>query len=104
LKGSNEPKLKLRGIEYEQVTSADGNDAETELKLFAQSHAGRVINLQSLPFTQDRDELFDELKAASVCIMPSWHEGFGLVAWEAIAAGVPLIVAVKSGVYKFLSD
>lgn len=36
--------------------------------------------------------------------MPSWHEGFGLVAWEAIAAGVPLIVCENSGVYQLLDE
>lgn len=36
--------------------------------------------------------------------MPSWHEGFGLVAWEAVAAGVPLIVSKESGVYEFLDE
>jgi tetratricopeptide (TPR) repeat protein len=44
------------------------------------------------------------LKGASVALMPSWHEGFGLVAWEAIAAGVPLIVGKSSGVYRFLEE
>lgn len=102
LRGENEPRLILRGIELEKPPNKDSFDAETELKELAQQHAGRVITLQALPFTQDRAELFEDLKKASVCLMPSWHEGFGLVAWEAIAAGVPLIVSKKSGVYHFL--
>jgi glycosyltransferase involved in cell wall biosynthesis len=51
-----------------------------------------VVNLHALPYTDDRQQLYSELSRASVALMPSWHEGFGLVAWEAIAAGVPLIV------------
>jgi Glycosyl transferases group 1/Tetratricopeptide repeat len=104
LKGEREPKLKLRGVDFEQTLDAAPSQAEAELKQFAEIHATRAINLQALPFTQDRTELFDELKAASVCLMPSWHEGFGLVAWEAIAAGVPLILSKKSGVYRFLKE
>ncbi len=37
-------------------------------------------------------------------MMLSWHEGFGLAAWEAIAAGVPLIISKHSGVYKLLEE
>jgi glycosyltransferase involved in cell wall biosynthesis len=37
-------------------------------------------------------------------MMPSWHEGFGLVGWEAIAAGVPLIVGKGSGLYRWLAE
>ncbi|WP_120967974.1 tetratricopeptide repeat protein [Comamonas sp. lk] len=102
LRGENEPRIILRGIELEETPNTDSTGAEVELKELAQQHAGRVISLQALPFTQNRTELFDELKAASVCLMPSWHEGFGLVAWEAIAAGVPLILSQKSGAYHFL--
>jgi hypothetical protein len=102
LRGEHEPRLILRGVELEHTPSADSPGAEAELKALAQQHAKRVIGLQALPFTQDRTELFDELKAASVCLMPSWHEGFGLVAWEAIAAGVPLVLSNKSGAYQFL--
>ncbi len=101
LRGEGAPRLILRGVELE-TPSADSPGAEAELKELAQQHANRVIGLQALPFTQDRTKLFDELKAASVCLMPSWHEGFGLVAWEAIAAGVPLVLSKNSGVYQFL--
>ena len=36
--------------------------------------------------------------------MLSWHEGFGLTGWEAIAAGVPLIVSENSGVYQLVDE
>ncbi len=34
----------------------------------------------------------------------SVHEGFGLTAWEAIGAAVPLILSKNSGVYEFLAS
>ena len=104
----NEPKMVLRGVDYEdlsgQSSSQPNEDPETALKKFAEEYAGCVINMQSLPYTQERKILYDDLRAASVALMPSWHEGFGLVAWEAIAAGVPLIISKKSGVYRLLKE
>jgi len=104
LRGENEPMLILRGVDFENSHVDQNLDAEHELKLFAEKYAGRAFNLLALPFTIDRKTLFDDLRNASVAMMPSWHEGFGLVAWEAIAAGVPLIVSKKSGVYRLLKE
>ncbi|WP_158247498.1 MULTISPECIES: tetratricopeptide repeat protein [unclassified Pseudomonas] len=104
LRGENEPMLTLRGVEFENPHIEHHPSAEQELKLFAEKYAGRAFNLVALPFTTDRKELFDDLRSSSVAMMPSWHEGFGLVAWEAIAAGVPLIVSKKSGVYRLLRE
>lgn len=103
------PKLVLRGVNFEAdaAPAKPGEtvkDPETELKKFAEEYASGVINLQALPYTQNRQELFQQLAASSVALMPSWHEGFGLVAWEAIAAGVPLIVSKESGVFLFLDE
>ncbi|WP_090142138.1 glycosyltransferase [Limnohabitans sp. DM1] len=102
LQGASEPKITLRGIALEDQPGPNYANAEQELQAFAHTQAGRVINIKALPFTQDRPALFAELRQSSVCMVPSWHEGFGLVAWEAIAAGVPLVLSQKSGVYHLL--
>jgi tetratricopeptide (TPR) repeat protein len=103
-----QPRLTLRGVDFEnQLTRSSTSERpnpETELKEFAEIYADAVINLHALPFTHDRQQLYSELRGASVALMPSWHEGFGLVAWEAIAAGVPLIVGANSGVYRLLEE
>jgi DNA polymerase III delta prime subunit len=104
LKGENEPMLILRGVDFEKSHVKQDHDAEINLKLFSEKYAGRAFNLQALPFTTDRKNLFNDLRGASVAMMPSWHEGFGLVAWEAIAAGVPLILSNKSGAYKLIKS
>ncbi len=36
--------------------------------------------------------------------MLSWHEGFGLTGWEAIAARVPLIVSKQSGLFRLVNE
>jgi glycosyltransferase involved in cell wall biosynthesis len=99
-----EPWLKLRGVEFEKIDGTIDPEAEHDLKLFAEKYAKGVLTLHALPFTKDRNKLFDDLREASVAMMPSWHEGFGLVAWEAIAAGVPLILSKKSGAYLLLEE
>lgn len=43
-----------------------------------------------------------DLWQSRVLVMPSRHEGFGLVALEAIAAGVPVLVSRESGVGRML--
>lgn len=104
----NRSKIVLRGVDFESCQDygkcEPKPNPEQELRDFAESYAGGVITLHALPYTQDRAELHDNLKSASVALMPSWHEGFGLVAWEAIAAGVPLIISKDSGVYEFLKE
>ena len=42
------------------------------------------------------------LRQANVIVMPSRTEGFGLVALEAISAGVPVLVSSESGIAKAL--
>lgn len=102
------PKIVLRGVDFESrqnyCKDQPPKNPETELQQFAEQYAHARINLMALPYTQDRKELYDNLKSASVALMPSWHEGFGLVAWEAIAAGVPLIISKDSGVYELLKE
>lgn len=100
------PKLLMRGVDFEgeDTNEPHYSASEKNLKLFAQEYSGSVINLHALPYTKERNELFDELKKSSLAAMPSWHEGFGLVAWEAIAAGVPLIISKESGVFQLISE
>jgi D-inositol-3-phosphate glycosyltransferase len=48
-------------------------------------------------YSPDQEELRAELWQARLVIMPSLHEGFGLAAYEAIAAGVPVLITQESG-------
>ena len=51
------------------------------------------------PGTVDRD-----LRSASVLMMPSRGEGFGLVGLEAISVGTPVLVSSRSGLAEMLLD
>lgn len=79
-------------------------DVSGELRTLAEAEAGRVVNISVLPFSSDRRILHRLLCEANLCIMASWREGFGLAGWEAIAAGVPLLLSKQSGLYRLLDD
>ena len=55
-------------------------------------------------FVQSREELKDLLCEADLAIMPSKTEEFGLVAVEALSAGLPILVGSKSGMAKALEN
>jgi glycosyltransferase involved in cell wall biosynthesis len=49
------------------------------------------------PFTSNVDQIQHSLRRATLCIMPSRVEPFGLVAYEAIGLGTPVLLTDKSG-------
>lgn len=53
-------------------------------------------------FTTEDWSLAADLNGASLLLMPSKKEGFGLVALEAIAAGVPVLMTAESGLAEML--
>ena len=81
----------------------EGNQLQQLLK-DGERYANRKITINGIPYIEKREVLNDILREHSLCIMPSLREGFGLVGWEAISAGVPIIISDVSGLYKFLSS
>jgi hypothetical protein len=77
---------------------------EQALKELMRKETGRQIPVNATVYTADRQKLFDALADNEVALMLSWHEGFGLVGWEAISAGVPLVVSKRTGLYKLLNS
>jgi glycosyltransferase involved in cell wall biosynthesis len=59
-------------------------------------------NRIAFPGFLDKDDLGYLLERSSVVVMPSRAEPFGLVALEAVAAGVPVILASHAGVAELL--
>ncbi|MBN9118370.1 MAG: hypothetical protein J0I06_04275 [Planctomycetes bacterium] len=79
-------------------------DEERAVKELMRQEAGRQIAVNATVYTDDRAKLYAALADSEVALMLSWHEGFGLVGWEAIAAEVPLVVSRRTGLYKLLTD
>ena len=44
------------------------------------------------------------IKDSTISLMLSRHEGFGLTGWEAIGAGIPLILSKNSGLWRYLEQ
>ena len=63
---------------------------------------GKKIHLKK--FTEDQTIMDFILKDTTVAFMPSRHEGFGLTGWEAIGAGIPLIITKNSGVWDCIKN
>jgi glycosyltransferase involved in cell wall biosynthesis len=90
------PVVKLIGVE-------DGDTHAATIKHEVETRANRCVNVHLCPFLE-RKVLLDEMDGSNLCLMLSWHEGFGLSGWEAIAAGIPLILSRNSGLYRFLDE
>jgi tetratricopeptide (TPR) repeat protein len=90
----NAPTLRMRGVPADQHADVS--------KACSAAAQGQVINFDLQDYTEDRNAYFADLATSSVALMPSWHEGFGLTAWEAIACRVPVVVGEQSGVYRLL--
>ena len=55
-------------------------------------------------FTVSDDRLQADLRRASLVLMPSKKEGFGLVGVEAIIAGTPVLISAESGLGQLLRE
>jgi glycosyltransferase involved in cell wall biosynthesis len=71
----------------------------------AQALLGRRIHDVFIrPYSADTKQLHEDLWNTTVMCMPSREEGFGLVALEAIAAGIPVLVDRYSGLAEVLEE
>ncbi|MCX2483524.1 glycosyltransferase [Pedobacter sp. MR2016-24] len=85
------------------VIGIEGNLIQ-EMREVAAEIAGRVVHLKPFPFLEDQIRLQSLIKDCNLCLMLSWHEGFGLTAWEAISAAIPVVISENSGVYMLLKN
>jgi tetratricopeptide (TPR) repeat protein len=86
------------------IKDAGGETEKSLIKLAEDLGGSYPPQVTAQPFQEDRRQMFTQLAGAHLALMPSWHEGFGLVGWEAVAAGVPLILSVDSGLYQLLRE
>lgn len=60
------------------------------------------LSIRVKEYSSDIDAIEQDLRRASVLLMPSRREGFGLVPLEALQVGTPILVSNKSGFAEFL--
>lgn len=92
-----DPRITVVGIDKRK-------EEERRLRELAEDRAGRKVVVLGQQFTEDREQLLGVLRGSSACLMLSLHEGFGLVGWEAIAAGVPLVLTRNSGLHRLIES
>ena len=55
--------------------------------------ADRSVAVNLVPYVKERQQYFSELMDSDLVVMPSVKEGFGLVAWEAMSLGIPVVIS-----------
>lgn len=98
--GNKQPRLSIIGYQKSESLEAIQN----EINICYRDYTPAALSIMPQHYTEDRTYLFDELKDYSFAMMLSSHEGFGLVGYEAISAGIPVIISRSSGLYKFLQE
>ena len=86
------------------VGAREGKQDEVTNKLLEPRLGIAAAQLTVRKFVQSRDGMKDLLCEADLVIMPSKSEGFGLVALEALSAGLPILVGGRSGFAKALGN
>lgn len=89
------PQLIIQG-----AVIADADELATELA----DMAGSRLKIHVAPYTDQPHAVALELDRATVAVMPSRREGFGLSGIEAISAGVPALVSANSGLGELMSE
>ncbi|MBK7539684.1 MAG: glycosyltransferase [Myxococcales bacterium] len=81
-----------------------GAQPGTDAKLWSdlRESAGARLNLRIKPYSSDRAVVSREIRSASLVLMPSLEEGFGLTGLEAISEGAPVLLSSASGLAQAL--
>ncbi|MDK2745689.1 MAG: glycosyltransferase [Brevundimonas sp.] len=83
------PSLVVRGLD-----TIYGEDELREAGLGQQQRGGW---LRPRPYSENAADIYGDIQTSTLVLMPSLSEGFGLAGYEAIAAGVPVLMSEDSG-------
>lgn len=95
--------LNLRDALVRFIGSADDQD-ESHYKKLINDGAGKLVSTEFLSFRNSRSDTLRYIMDSSLIVMPSVHDGFGLVGWEAISLGIPLVISQNTGLYEHLTE
>ena len=95
-------RLKNKPFNLIFVGAPEGKQEKVREKLLQRGIVEAQLTVRK--FIQSRDRVKDLLCEADLAIMPSKSEGFGLVALEALSAGLPILVGSRSGFAKALEN
>jgi glycosyltransferase involved in cell wall biosynthesis len=96
------PDVARRVVGSELLIAGDGDRSYVRgIRAQAESIDGKAISFPGFVSGAAKEELFAR---ASVVVLPSHHENFGMVALEAVAHGVPVIVSFGVQLQDVLCD
>ncbi|CAH3175241.1 unnamed protein product, partial [Porites lobata] len=101
-KAFTDQRLKNKPYHLIFVGAPEGKQEEVRENLLQRGIAEAQLTVRK--FIQSRERLKDLLCEVDLAIMPSKSEGFGLVALEALSAGLPILVGSRSGFAKALEN
>jgi len=91
-----QPSLIVRGV--------PAGKGDSLRKLLLEIAGTQQLDVRPREYSADVSKLESDLRRASVVLMPSRKEGFGLVGLEAIAAGRPVLISKQSGLGLLLTE
>jgi len=94
----------LLGRKFELTFVGSPQDEQRRVEKWFLEETNIVRNQLTIRGYRDNKEMKKMIRAADLIVMPSRTEGFGLVALEAISAGVPVLVSSESGIAKALDE
>ena len=92
----------LLGRKFELTFVGSPRDEQRTIEKWFLEKTSITRNQLTIRGYRDNKEMKKMFRQADVIVMPSRTEGFGLVALEAISAGVPVLVSSESGIAKAL--
>ena len=92
----------LLGRKFELTFVGSPRDEQRRIEKWFIEETKIVRNQLTIRSYRNYEEMKKMLREADLIVMPSRTEGFGLVALEAISAGVPVLVSSEAGIAKAL--
>lgn len=93
----------LKGIDFKIIANVHEDTLETDYVKEFKKIIEENDNVEWF-YNIKEDEKLAIMKTATIAIMPSIHESFGMVALEWMALGIPLIVSRIEGLNDFCND
>jgi glycosyltransferase involved in cell wall biosynthesis/tetratricopeptide (TPR) repeat protein len=90
----SKPVLVVRG-----APPGTGTELQKQLQGIAQNS---TLDIRVKEYTADVEAIEQDLRRASLVLMPSRSEGFGLVALEALECGTPILASEQSGFAEYV--
>ncbi len=85
------------------LCGASSSGAKSHIKSVASKIHSGIVDIETISYAE-HDKLMGILRNSSVAVMPSFSEGFGLVAVEAITSNVPIVISENSGIYRLIES